>query len=350
MVFRREQSARRRRLRPADPGRCSGRRGGWRAEGRQGKFEVVRIHVGFSLTINQVDEQAFILQYPGPEELAHHVPLHVRVLDARENDGKITGDPLRPQCRGPARVARQNLRGGAQGRVGVENPVRQPLEEVGLVRSDIEMMELNLRLRPRQSQRALERCVVAVLVREIDRFLPRRGHEGRERDARGRSRKEADTNAKAENRVEHRAGRVGERTPIDHRRSRSNSVAAPEEPPAVGLELLRAEDLTLDGGHVARPDSHLRRGAGAAAREKRSGVGVPLGLNEELREGRMRIVGGGSREHDLGMDVSSICRVREPMFVTETLRISASSSGETTTSSVVDIVPSRRRMSARYSE
>ena len=49
-------------------------------------------------------------------------------------------------------------------------------------------------------------------------------------------------------------------------------------------------------------------------------------------------------------EVSSISRARLPRFEIETRRTSASSSGETATSSVVVIVPSRRTISARSSE
>ena len=49
-------------------------------------------------------------------------------------------------------------------------------------------------------------------------------------------------------------------------------------------------------------------------------------------------------------DVSSISRARLPRLEIETRRTSASSSGETATSSVVVIVPSRLTISARSSE
>jgi hypothetical protein len=48
-------------------------------------------------------------------------------------------------------------------------------------------------------------------------------------------------------------------------------------------------------------------------------------------------------------DVTSISRVRTPWFVSETRRISTSSSGDTTTSKRVAITPSRRLNSARSS-
>ena len=120
-------------------------------------------------------------------------------------------------------------------------------------------------------------------------------------------------------------------------------AAAAEEARAVGLDT------------PARRPPRLRRRRGAPPRsrgspgERRRRVarsapssGEILGLHEQLREGRMRGVGGGRREHELGVGGDlDLARRGCPLFVSDTRRTSASSSGETTTSSVVVSVPSR---------
>ena len=56
-------------------------------------------------------------------------------------------------------------------------------------------------------------------------------------------------------------------------------------------------------------------------------------------------VGCGRRQHDFSVRGQLDLAGRVPRFVIDTRRTSASCSGETTISSVVAIVPSRRRIS-----
>ena len=72
-------------------------------------------------------------------------------------------------------VLRFSASGGRPERgVGVEDPAREILEQVRLVRLDPEMVELHLRLRPGQRDGALEGRRVAILVGERHRRLARR--------------------------------------------------------------------------------------------------------------------------------------------------------------------------------
>ena len=69
--------------------------------------------------------------------------------------------------------------------------VGEALEEVRLVGADAEMVELHLRLRPGQRDRALEGRRVVVLVGQVERFAARRRDQRPERDARRGSRRNA---------------------------------------------------------------------------------------------------------------------------------------------------------------
>ena len=126
---------------------------------------------------------------------------------------------------------------------------------------------------------------------------------------------------------------------------------APEEARPVGLELHVARRVSPShDGEVRRPDLGLAGRAPPPRRQQRADVGDELRLHEQLGEGRVGRVGGRRRQHDLGvrgqLDLAGAAaevRDRHAAHLGVVL-------GETATSSVVVIVPSRRTISARSSE
>jgi hypothetical protein len=131
-----------------------------------------------------------------------HVPVLVRAeelpddlavfreVDPHEHDREVSGDAVPPEGGLAERVPLENVRRRPERRVGVENPRRDPLEEVRFVGIDVQVAQLHLRLRPCERRRPLERRRVAVLVRQLQRLVPQLRDGGRESDAAGRARLE----------------------------------------------------------------------------------------------------------------------------------------------------------------
>ena len=216
--------------------------------------------------------------------------------------GRSPEMPCAQSAGGARRVALEHARRRAQRRVGVQDPVGQALEQVGLVRPDAEVVELDLRPGPGQRRRALEHRGIAILLGEREGLVARRRDQGREDDAGAGRRRQAHPPPQAEDRIEHRAGRVRQRPAVDHRHRRSDPAAATEKPHPVGL-VLRAPPLP---GPRRRPRGRPRRTAPSGARARRvanraSSCGDGLGLHEEVREHRVRRLRGGWREHELGV-------------------------------------------------
>ncbi len=223
--------------------------------------------------------------------------LSMRVQDDRE----VAGDAVRPERLGVPHIALQYLGGRAQRRLGEENAVGEPLEEVRVVGGDPEVVELHLGLGPRRCPDALERRRVAILVGERERCFVRRGDEGGERDVCRRARRETDAAAQARDRIQHRPDRIGERAAVDHRHRRTDTAAASEKPRAIGLELDGADCLTLDRDHVGREDRRFVIRTRTPYRQHAVALVQELGVHEQIGEGGMGGVGGKRREHQLGV-------------------------------------------------
>ena len=151
----------------------------------------------------------------------------------------------------------EDLRGRPEGPIRVENAAGEALEEVGLIRADAEVVLLNLRLRPRQRRGAVERRRIAILLGEVESLLARRRDERREGGAHGVARRESHAASQAHDRIEHRAGRVGEGVAVDHRCGRPDPAPATEEPGTVSLPLQRPDWIDFDDRHVGQPDLSL---------------------------------------------------------------------------------------------
>ena len=259
--------------------------------------------------------------------------------------------PCPQRAEGPWRLRSERLDRGAQRRIGIQDARREPLEEVRLVGGDAEVAQLDLRLRPGEARDAVERGRIPVLVGERERALARVGDDRRQLDARRRPGGQAHAAAQAEDRIEHRADRVRERPPLlDRDRDPGSSGPRPRKRAAVRLVLQRADSSPCTVITCAA-QTGSSRSRGPAAGEQR------LDAPGRTRSGRR-----GSRTRDAprrrrrgartisAYDVTSISRGRVPRLVSETCRISASSSVETTIRRLVAIGPSRRWISTRSSE
>ena len=213
------------------------------------------------------------------------------------------------------------------------------------------MMQLHLRLRPRQRHRALEGGRVVMLVGQVEHFGARRRDQRPERDARRGSRRDPHAAAKTEDRIEHGADRIGKRPAVDHRNRRRGCRARGREI-ARGRSRIAARRrarLRPPPGAPPRPAARSASAAGAWPEARRPRRRTPSARTAWRRpDARRRRPAVASTTS--AYEVSSISRARLPRFVIDTRRTSASSSGETATSSVVVMVPSRRTISARSSE
>ena len=234
-----------------------------------------------------------------------------------------------------------------QRRIRVEDPVGEALEEVRLVGLDPEVVELDLGLRPGEGRGALEGGRLAVLVGEVE-DLARATRRRRWRRSRAPWRPGASVHpaAEAEDRVEHGADRVRQRAPVDHRDGRPDRPAAAEEAGAIRLVLDDAAGLSLDRRDVGGPDRPLVARSRPAGRQQRADLGRELGLHEQVLERRVGDVGRLRRQHDLGVRRQLDLALCEPRLVSDTRRISASCSADTTIVRPVAIDPSRRENSA----
>ena len=121
---------------------------------------------------------------------AEQLPDDVEVIglvDPDQDDRQVARDAVGPQAGCAPLVAGQQARRRSERRVGVEDPVGQALEEMGLVRLDPEVMELDLGLRPGEGRRPFEGGRLAVLVGQVQDLVARLRRR-RWRRSRGRSR------------------------------------------------------------------------------------------------------------------------------------------------------------------
>ncbi len=95
----------------------------------------------------------------------------------------------------PEPVPLEDVAGGPERRIGIQDSIGKPLEQVRLVGIDLEMMELRLRLGPGECARTLERGRVTIVVGEIERLLSGRSNRAsrtrRERWCRGKDARDA---------------------------------------------------------------------------------------------------------------------------------------------------------------
>src|ERR1019366_2874138 len=110
-----------------------------------------------------------------------------------------------------------------------------------LVGAHSQVMQLHLRLRPRERYRALERGGIVMLVSQIERFRTGRRDHRPEGHPRRCTRRYSHPAAKTEDRIEYCSDCIGKRPSVDCRDRRMSVAPAPKETRAVGFELYVAD-------------------------------------------------------------------------------------------------------------
>ncbi len=233
----------------------------------------------------------------------------------------------------PRSLLDQQARRRAQRRVRVEDPVGQPLEEVGLVGLDAEVMELHLGLRPGEDRRPLERRRLAVLVGQIeDLFASTRRRPWRR--SRGRSRPERSV-------TRQRRLKIGSSTaPTVFESGRPSITETGERTDRPRPRNAGAIRLVLDDAAGSAPRPRRRVRPRSAGRRSIAGGGSPAGHRYRGRTRSART--GSGRPGERRRRPAERARSRrttsarsggscELRLVSDTRRISASCSADTTT-------------------
>src|SRR5438874_13694244 len=105
------------------------------------------------------------------------------------------------------------------------------------VGADPEVMELHLRLGPRERHRSLKGGGVVMLVHQVEHLGPSRCNHRPERDVCRGTRCYSHAATKTEDWIEYGADCIGQRLAVNYRDRRANGAPAPKKTCAVGLEL-----------------------------------------------------------------------------------------------------------------
>ena len=132
--------------------------------------------------------------------------------------------------------------------------------------ADAEVMELHLRLGPRERHRSLKGGRIVMLVHQIECLDASRCNHRPERDVYRGTRRYSHAAAKTKDWIEYGADCIGERLAVDYRDRRAYDASAPKETCAIRLgELAVARRLTFDHREMRSPDL----GIGGRARPSR---------------------------------------------------------------------------------
>ena len=140
-----------------------------------------------------------------------------------------------------------------------------------------------------------------MLVDEIEYVGSRGCNQRPERDVHRPARRNAHATAQREYGVQDGADRVGKRSAVHDCHRLAHGAAATEKSRAIRLDLGVTDLLAFDDRYLGGPGLRLIARATAARRQDGPRLGVVLGLDEELRKGRVRRIGGRRRQHDLGV-------------------------------------------------
>src|SRR5271156_4377629 len=157
----------------------------------------------------------------------------------------------------------------------------QTLEEVGFVGIDAEMVELHLRLGPREGESAFKGRRVVMFVGQVERFAARRRDQGPERDPRRGPWRQPDAAAKTENRIEHGSSSVGERPAVDYRDRRTDASSTSQETRPIGLELRGAYELAFHHCDMRSPERKVGGRPQAPRSQESAAVGDELRFDKQ---------------------------------------------------------------------
>ena len=267
----------------------------------EGSLKLLGVGRGTFVQDHEIDGEEF--RSPvlvGAEQLAQQREV-IGFVEPDQDDRKVPGDAVGPERCGSLLVPFEHGRGGPQRWIREEHVVREALVEMRLVRSHAEVMQLDLGLGPRERRCALERRRILVLVGEIEHRAARRGDQRPERHPHGRTGLDPDTTAETEDRIENRADGARERSAIPNRERRAQRPSAAQEARPIALELQRTQPLALDHCEMCGEGLRLGGRTPPPAGEQGADLGDELGLYEQVGEDRMRHVGGGRCEDDLGV-------------------------------------------------
>ena len=236
----------------------------------------------------------------GDEQLGGEGDL-VEIGDERQDDRLVARDPVSPESGLALGVLGEDISVGAEGGAGVEDVRGQPLEQVGVLRRPVAVPVFDLCVGPGQLEGAGDGGGLAVVVGQGERFLSGVGQGGDEGDDACLAGLDPDPPSEAEHRVEHGPGRPRKGHPRVHRGGVGGRAPSAEEPGAVGLELGGRRGRAVARRDVDGVDRHLLGRPRAAPADQGLGAGGPLGLQEQLAEGRMAHVAAVGQEHDLGV-------------------------------------------------
>ena len=205
-----------------------------------------------------------------------------------KHDRQIPRNALRPQTRLRARATQNCLRGGTQGRRGIDHMSGESLKQP--------------RLRPRSRQddatapdacvhasvdARVESCRVAMLVDDVEQRL----HGWRRRSSSKATRTVAPGATRMRRRIENIGSstapdRVGKRPTVHDRDRRADGMAAAEESRPVGLEFRCADGLAIDDGQMRGPDFGLVGRPPSPGREDRADIGEDIRFRRTISRRR----------------------------------------------------------------
>jgi hypothetical protein len=172
---------------------------------------------------------------------------------------------------------------------------------MGLVVVDTEVVQLDLRLRPRQSDYPLKGRGVMIFVGQRQGFIARCRDQRRKCDAGSGAGRQPHPVPETDDRIKHRADGVGQWEAVDNRHRGAYPTPAAKKPGAVGLVLHTADGLAFNYHYVCGPDLRFVVGARAAGREQRVECGDEVGLHKQVRKRGVGGVGRGRSEYDFGV-------------------------------------------------
>ena len=223
------------------------------------------------------------------QQLTDHVEI-VGVVDARQNDGQVAGNPLRPERGLFEHCGAENSLIRAQCRIGAQDGVSEPLKKLRFVGADAEMPQFDLRLRPGKSPRALKRACIAILVGEVQDILAGGRHNRGKNEVNRFARRDVNDAAQAHHRVENGADRVRERPAVDHGNRTAEIAGAADETRAVGFILQLAGRIAFDDKDVRQPDGRFLRRTLATRGQQHADIRDEFGFDEQIRKSGMGFV------------------------------------------------------------
>ena len=231
------------------------------------------------------------------QDLPRHFQVAVR-SDSHQRDWHVAGDGVRPESRLAETIPGDGL-ARPQGRARKEDGRRQPLEQRGVGRRQAQLGPPRRIARGALLEDAVHGLQAAEPGGQRQGLVPvfRRG--GGERQDGGRSRLHPDPLAQAEDRVQHRSYGPRKCRATVHRRRVLRGAPPPQEASAVGLVLDVPRRLARQD--LESPDRLLIVGARPAAAKQGGRRRMVFGLQEELGEGRVRLVRSARIEGHLGI-------------------------------------------------